>query len=279
MEQPRRSGNGTGQSAGGLSPTVLLTSPPFVVAVTLLLLNDWALKAAIGNWLTGKLSDFAGLFAFALFATAIVPRHRDRVFVLTAAGFALWKSPLSDAPLSAWNALGWWPLARVIDYSDLAALSVLLPAYWMTRRYATTMPIPAGSVRRQLAALGIAGLSVIAFTATSVAPPRYQLNDPTVYRVAGSQAQVRGGLDAIGLYVLDVRTTGPVDTLLVYVRHPPERVLGVSVELREADTAATLIRLLDVSTGGPEPRKESLERAFLEQVIEPVRQWISRSRP
>jgi hypothetical protein len=198
--------------------------------------------------------------------------------VLTAAGFALWKSPLSDLPVAAWNALGLWPLARVIDYSDLTALSVLLPAYWMTRRYVATVPIRAASVRRQLAALGIAGLSLIAFTATSVAPPRYQLHDPTVYRVAGSQAHVRGGLNSIGLYVVDVTTRAPVDTLLVYIRHPPERVLGVSVELREADTAATLIRLLDVSTQGPEPRKESLERAFLEQVIEPLRQWISRSR-
>jgi hypothetical protein len=257
-----------------LSPAVLLTSAPFLLAVALLLLNDWALKAAFGNWLTGKLSDFAGLFAFSLFATAMAPRHRDSVFVLTAAGFALWKSPLSDAPLAAWNALGLWPLGRVIDYTDLAALGALVPAYWMTRRPVATTSILAPSLRRRVVAVGSVGLSLIAFTATSVAAPRYELHDATSYRVTAPPAQVRAGLTAIGLYVADPTRSTPV----VYIRQPPERVLGVTIELREADSAETVIRLLDVSTAGPEPRKESLERAFLAQVIEPLRQWLAQSR-
>ena len=39
---------------------VLLTSPAFVVAVAVLIVNDWLLKPALGNWLSGKLSDVAG---------------------------------------------------------------------------------------------------------------------------------------------------------------------------------------------------------------------------
>jgi hypothetical protein len=258
--------------------TSVLTSPPFAVAIALLLLNDWIFKPVIGNWVTGKLSDFAGVFAFSLFWAAMLPRHRNAVFVLTAAGFALWKSPLSDAPLAAWNGLGIWPLARVIDHTDWAAIAVLLPAHWTARRYGGRTSISA-SLRRRIAGVGVAGLSLIAFTATSVAPPSYAVRDPTAYRVAAPPTKVRAGLADIGLYVIDKTRSIAADTLLLYIRQPPERLLGVSVELREADSAATVIRMVRVSaTIGPEPRTESLHRAFLEQVIEPLREWVAQSR-
>lgn len=278
MEHTQRTGNGVGQSTGGSHSSALLTSPSFTVAVALLLLNDWVLKAAVANGLTGKLSDFAGLFAFTLFWTAIFPRHRDAVFMLTAAGFAVWKSPLSDAPLAAWNALGLWPLARVIDYTDWAAVAVLGPSYWTARRYAARMATSPPPLRRRVTAVGIAALSIIAFTATSVGSPRYRVDDPTLYRVSASPTQVRAGLMSIGLYVVNVTTTIPVDTFIVSIRQPPERLLSVSVEVRAADSAETVIRMLDVSTHGPPPRTESLHRAFLEQVVEPLRQWVAQSR-
>ncbi len=41
------------------------------LAVAILALNDHFLKGYLGNWLTGKLSDFAGLFFFPLFAVVI----------------------------------------------------------------------------------------------------------------------------------------------------------------------------------------------------------------
>jgi hypothetical protein len=255
----------------------ILTSPLFAAAVALLLLNDWILKRAIGNWLTGKLSDFAGVFAFSLFWAAMLPRHRNAVFILTAAGFAFWKSPLSDAPLAAWNALGIWPLARVIDYTDWAAIAALLPAHWTARRYRDRTI--SATLRRRIAGVGLAGVSVIAFTGTSVPVPSYAVRDPTAYRVAASPANVRAGLADIGLYVVGETRSVAADTLLLYIRQPPERLLGVSVELREADSAATVIRMISVSaTIGPEPRSESLHRAFLEQVIEPLREWAARSR-
>ena len=40
----------------------LLVRVPYVVAVGLLAVNDGALKAWSPSWVTGKLSDFAGLF-------------------------------------------------------------------------------------------------------------------------------------------------------------------------------------------------------------------------
>ncbi|MCP4580716.1 MAG: hypothetical protein GY839_03815 [candidate division Zixibacteria bacterium] len=50
----------------------MLFNPIFLLALALLLLNDHLLKAAYPGWLTGKLSDFAGLFVMAVFAYAVM---------------------------------------------------------------------------------------------------------------------------------------------------------------------------------------------------------------
>jgi hypothetical protein len=281
-----RSGNAAGRIRGGAESGALLTSAPFVLAVALLVLNDWMLKATLGNWVTGKLSDFAGLFAFPLLWTALLPRRRDAAFVLTAAGFLFWKSPLSEAPLAAWNALGVWPLARVVDYTDWVALAALLPSYQLARRCTPGTPIrPSGFIRRAGAVVG-AAVAFAAFAATSVAPPRYDLQDATGFQISATRSEVRGGLDSLGLlYVVDLpsreiaaRRQLPVDTLLIYIRQPPERAVGVRVEVSELAPSDVRIRLLDVSASGPEPRVESIQNAFRKQVFEPLREWVARHR-
>lgn len=49
----------------------ILVSPGFLLCLCLLLLNDFILKSEFHNALTGKLSDFAGLFIFPLFFSAL----------------------------------------------------------------------------------------------------------------------------------------------------------------------------------------------------------------
>ena len=285
MGYPKRTGSTPEQPQRESEASVLLTSPPFVLAVALLLLNDWVLKAALGNWLTGKLSDFAGLIAFSLFWAALLPRRRNAVFALTTVGFLLWKSPLSEAPLAAWNALGLWPLARVVDYTDWLALTALLPSYWLARRYGGRMMIRPAPFRRRVAAVATAGIAMVAFTATSVALPSYNIPNPTSHHISATRSEVRAGLDSLGLHVIDLpsersakRREAPVDTLLVYIRQPPERSVGVTIEVREEAPAETEIRLLAASADGPEPQPEAIERAFREQVLEPLREWVMRPR-
>lgn len=50
--------------------------PVALSAVALLALNDHYLKAAYGNWLTGKLSDLSGLIFFPLFLLSVVEISR-----------------------------------------------------------------------------------------------------------------------------------------------------------------------------------------------------------
>ena len=65
-----------------------LASPAFIASLALLVINDAALKPLLHNAFTGKLSDFAGLFALTLFAATLWPRQRRLVGAAIAAAFA-----------------------------------------------------------------------------------------------------------------------------------------------------------------------------------------------
>lgn len=101
----------------------------FILGLIVLLLNDFILKELYGNWFTGKLSDFAGLFVFPLFWIAFFPNHKNKIFIFTAFTFVYWKSPYSQTLINLWNNLGFWNIYRTVDYSDLIALTILPLAY------------------------------------------------------------------------------------------------------------------------------------------------------
>lgn len=138
-----------------------LASPVLIACVLVLAVNDWVLKPALHNALTGKLSDVAGVAAFALFWAALFPRHRAHAYVTTAMGFAWWKSPASQPLIDAWNAAGWMPVGRVVDWTDLLALAVLPLLY---RYHARPVAMP--RLRRVMGPV-VAAACVLAFGATS----------------------------------------------------------------------------------------------------------------
>ncbi|MCW3083718.1 MAG: hypothetical protein JWP12_1084 [Bacteroidetes bacterium] len=103
----------------------ILSSKGFVIALALLLLNDFIFKTTFHNWFTGKLSDVAGLFIFPIFWTAFFPKQKKTIYFFTALIFIFWKSPFSQFLINDWNALNLLSIYRVIDYSDLIALLIL----------------------------------------------------------------------------------------------------------------------------------------------------------
>ncbi|OXA81093.1 hypothetical protein SAMN05444397_109197 [Flavobacterium aquidurense] len=109
--------------------TKLFTSIWFIFGLVTLLLNDFVLKEVYGNWLTGKLSDFAGLFIFPLFWTTLFPKYKKKIFILTVIAFVLWKSSYSQILINTWNNIGLWNINRTVDYSDIFALLILPLAY------------------------------------------------------------------------------------------------------------------------------------------------------
>ena len=101
----------------------ILTSDLFVISLIILLINDFILKRYIGNWITGKLSDFAGLFIFPLFWSALFPRFKNGVHLVTLIMFVFWKSILSQ------DFIVWFNCKTLIGLSTgaHASLSVLAP--------------------------------------------------------------------------------------------------------------------------------------------------------
>ena len=256
--------------------TAVLTSPAFLLAIGLLLLNDWVLKPAFGNWLTGKLSDFAGLAAFSMFWAALLRRHRPAVFIAAGAAFVLWKSPLIDSALQAWNAMDAWPLARVQDYSDLLALAVLLPAYRLVEELIERRSARPGSLTRRVSAVSAGIIGILAFSATSVVRPTPI--EGMEYGVPGTRADVLAGLDSLGIPVSDRpkhRPSSVADTIRVHIRHPPERWLSITIEVHEAFAGESQIRPIALRADGPSPSDESLRRAFTAKVIEPLHAWLA----
>jgi hypothetical protein len=137
-----------------------LNSPGFLFSLGLLLLNDFVLKQKCPGMLTGKLSDFAGLFAFGYFWCSLLPERKRQVLASIAIFFVWWKAAWSQPALDFWNTWGWPAVGRTVDPADNVALLILLlvPA-------AITRSRPV--LNSRLGQLAILGLSLFSFLATS----------------------------------------------------------------------------------------------------------------
>jgi hypothetical protein len=117
-----------------------LLHPVPLAAVVVLVVNDHLLKGAglLPGWLTGKLSDLAGLLFFPLFLTAaatalrwLAGRRDARLtpralhLALAATGLVFASIKLSPAVAAAVGALP--------DRTDLVALVMLVPAWALGR--------------------------------------------------------------------------------------------------------------------------------------------------
>ncbi len=142
-----------------------LLSPLFIIFLGLLLLNDFVLKAQFHNFLTGKLSDFVGLFVFSLFFIAFFPRKKLSILISIAILFTFWKSPYSESLINCWNSVEIITIWRVVDYTDLFALIVLPLAYFYSnhRQSQNVNYLP---LKRAIVSC-IVLISIFAFLATS----------------------------------------------------------------------------------------------------------------
>jgi hypothetical protein len=126
------------------------------------------LKDLFQNWITGKMSDFAGLFVFPLFWAAFLPRRATYIYVVVAFGFIFWKSPYSEPLIDNLNLVLPLTVRRIVDLSDLLALVVLAPSYTYSQ-HAQREPARLFTYSpriKKVLAYGICLLSVFAFTAT-----------------------------------------------------------------------------------------------------------------
>jgi hypothetical protein len=147
VERLRRALRGADRGVAPSVPVGEAMHPVALLAVLVLLVNDWVLKPRLHDWLTGKLSDVAGLvFAPVVLSAAIglVLRahltHRRLVAccVATALGFTLVKlvAPVREAA----SALIGHGAEFYPDWTDLLCLPAVLVAYWIGRDELARLP-------------------------------------------------------------------------------------------------------------------------------------------
>jgi hypothetical protein len=145
----------------------LFAQPGFLVALALLLANDFYLKSHYANWLTGKLSDFAGLYVFTQFVATCLGGRIVSTAVTSAVLFTVWKSPMATPLIEIVNRYSVLPIHRTIDYTDLMALAVLPVA---VRFFAARNTFPWSFIKYPVAALTMLGIM-----ATSTIPRYYNV--------------------------------------------------------------------------------------------------------
>jgi hypothetical protein len=170
-----------------------LGHPLTLASVALLVLNDHLFKRAYPSVLTGKLSDFTGLFFFPYLLIALLglaglalarlpfaagERRRAGAwthsvsgygaYLLTACLFAAVKlyPALNAAVNGLLQSFFGLPVQIARDPTDLVALLALLPSYRLWSSSASSLRRP--PLRRSLAALGLASLAALA---TAPCPP------------------------------------------------------------------------------------------------------------
>ena len=219
-------------------PRSPLTHPLPWAAAALLAVNDHVLKGAgvLPAWLTGKLSDFAGLFVAPLVVAALARaalRGRARASIDAAAcaavavGFALVKC---WAPVNVvWGAL-LGPTLR--DPSDLVALPAALGAWaWLRREpSARAAASRAGApARLWLDRAGLVLAALASMATSAVHPPQMPVPGP----------QRDFGQDCANVTLLGVEPRGPDVAVVLHLENtqPAPCVIGFArVELEGASS-------------------------------------------
>jgi hypothetical protein len=156
----------------------VLAHPLWLASLVLLVANDHFFKGSglLPGWLTGKLSDFAGLFV-APALLGVLARVRSRhalvlVHVAVGFGFAAFElsSELAAAADVGYRVAGFrWQ--QWSDPTDLLALFVLPAAFVFAARVARRdRPMPHGFVHRALASIGLIACAASTGDPVSVGP-------------------------------------------------------------------------------------------------------------
>lgn len=170
-----------------------LQHPLTLLSIAVLLLNDHVLKVISPSWLTGKLSDFAGLFFFPFILAAGLSLllskfdlSHQRIGQIAFGIVAIWFVLLKTTPivnlLTAHLAslfIG-APAQIILDPTDLVALVVLLPTWMMWSRSQEMIPTKFAYVALSIGAFSVLATSPLPWTVSNVTNLEYY-KDGIVY--------------------------------------------------------------------------------------------------
>ncbi|MEZ4817573.1 MAG: hypothetical protein R2776_06345 [Flavobacteriaceae bacterium] len=253
----------------------------FLTSISLLLINDLYLKYEYHNYLTGKLSDFAGLFAFPYFFSCLFPNRINPIYILSGILFVLWKSEFSQPFFDFAHDYG-IGIDRTIDYSDLISLTILPISfnYWKAN-FKEFIKL------NKAFKPAIIGVSCFAFIATSVPSKIGEINQKADYDI--DIRTTHEILKNSNLYFLSLKNNKHLSRLEI-----PERkaVITLSLVITEKEDGILNIKLdsiLDyrvigstmIFAGGVDQEDidyvknltvSDFESLFIIQKIKPIRQ-------
>jgi hypothetical protein len=220
----------------------LLLHPLFILSLICLLINDLYWKYEFHNWLTGKLSDFTGLFVLSVFLSAFFYKHRSIAYFTIIIFFIWWKTPLSQPLIDLLDESFSLTFQRTIDYTDYIAIPVVFAAHFLK---------PAEynfSFGKKLAVYLICGICFFAFCSTSyyrkfmISPelgPKIDYNE--YYPTRLTQDDVLFRLDSLQIsYKVDSFTIAPLrfhgGSILVRNRDSIQKNMFV-IDPEQRDTA------------------------------------------
>lgn len=209
-----------------------LLKPLFLLSVLLLLVNDFYFKFEFHNSVTGKLSDFAGLFAFPFFFSCLFVKRAKLIYILTGIFFVFWKSSLSQPIFDFANSYG-IGINRVVDYSDLMALLIIPLSYFYWNNSSSYQ----NKSKRILKPI-IIGVCCFSFIATSLAEHYEEVNLSSDF-----QTQISKDLETVKkqLKIYDYNEI-PVGLYKVEIKERDAEI-HTEVSLRKIDSLNTQISL------------------------------------
>ncbi len=159
----------------------LFLTPTFLILLLLLIFNDHVLKSLCPSFVTGKLSDFAGLFIFPVFLSIVLPRFASSKSSLSALHFfvgitfVIWKIAPIEMLSVAIQKLVSLPLPnRTKDATDLVALVSLPFSHKFLMRNLPLEVSPQIRDARKFAAYAVLTITGASILATSYAS-RYRV--------------------------------------------------------------------------------------------------------
>lgn len=151
----------------------LFSAPWFIIGLVILLLNDFYFKYSFSGMITGKLSDFAGLFIFPYFLSVFFSNQSVKMYVVTALLFIYWKHEVSQPFIEYISHVTNIHIYRTVDLTDLVALSILPLSYWYYKKNEINT-----EDNSFVLSICIGTVSIIAFCATTQARHMEQLDMP-----------------------------------------------------------------------------------------------------
>ncbi|MGB0871007.1 MAG: hypothetical protein ACPGSD_15550 [Flavobacteriales bacterium] len=204
--------------------------PIFIFSLILLLLNDFYLKAFYSNELTGKLSDFTGLFVFAVFFSQVIPKSKKWISLITGLLFIVWKTPIVTPLIDLFNQYAFYKIQRVVDYSDYLALLVLPFAHrFIKNEFNFKLNLNVTFLR--VSQYFILGFSVFAICATSY-PNKFKPKTPdgTVYigkkyTIKKSKEKIIESLQNLGFNPIYYHSNNNNNSLWMYDHYQSDTII------------------------------------------------------